>query len=138
MDSRSDLRRPAMGLQFLTLPVARRPASLKSVLRALFCATHSDWERFDEIFDAYWQDRGRRPVQALVGATANHRVPLRRLGEASALRETGLPDHLRRSHDAARAIDRLSLLAQGIGGGTRIGESLATFNQWHAKRVINS
>ena len=25
-----------------------------------------------------------------------------------------------------------------IGGGTRIGESLATFNRWHAARVINS
>ena len=43
-----------------------------------------------------------------------------------------------RDRDVARAIDRLSLLAQGIGGGTRIGESLATFNQWHAKRVINT
>ena len=29
-------------------------------------------------------------------------------------------------------------MAQGIGGGTRIGESLATFNRWHAQRVINS
>jgi uncharacterized protein with von Willebrand factor type A (vWA) domain len=29
-------------------------------------------------------------------------------------------------------------MAQGIGGGTRIGESLATFNRWHAARVINS
>ena len=26
--------------------------------------------------------------------------------------------------DAARALDRLSLMAQGVGGGTRIGESL--------------
>jgi uncharacterized protein with von Willebrand factor type A (vWA) domain len=40
--------------------------------------------------------------------------------------------------DPARALDRLSLIAQGVGGGTRIGESLATFNKWHAKRVINS
>ncbi len=29
-------------------------------------------------------------------------------------------------------------MAQGIGGGTRIGESLAAFNRWHARRVINS
>src|SRR5262245_43700486 len=43
-----------------------------------------------------------------------------------------------RDRDVARAIDRLSLMAQGIGGGTRIGESLATFNRWHARRVINS
>jgi uncharacterized protein len=40
--------------------------------------------------------------------------------------------------DAARALDRLSLLAQGTGGGTRIGESLQTFNRWHAARVIHS
>ncbi len=43
-----------------------------------------------------------------------------------------------RDRNVSRAVDRLSLMAQGIGGGTRIGESLATFNQWHAKRVINS
>lgn len=43
-----------------------------------------------------------------------------------------------REKDAARALDRLSLLAQGVGGGTRIGESLATFNRWHAKSVIHS
>ncbi len=43
-----------------------------------------------------------------------------------------------RDRDVARAVDRLSLLAQGIGGGTRIGECLATFNRWHAKRVINA
>src|SRR6478672_3331823 len=88
------------GLAILTLPVARRPASLKSAQRALFCATHSDWERFDEIFDAYWLGRGRRQVQALVGATANNHLPLRRLGEAGAQQgDTGLPDHVRRSHD---------------------------------------
>jgi uncharacterized protein with von Willebrand factor type A (vWA) domain len=43
-----------------------------------------------------------------------------------------------RDRDIARAVDRLSLMAQGIGGGTRIGDSLATFNRWHAKRVINA
>ncbi len=40
--------------------------------------------------------------------------------------------------DPARALDRLSVMAQGVGGGTRIGESLATFNRWHAARVIHS
>jgi uncharacterized protein with von Willebrand factor type A (vWA) domain len=43
-----------------------------------------------------------------------------------------------RERDPARALDRLSLMAQGVGGGTRIGESLATFNRWHARRVIHS
>jgi uncharacterized protein len=40
--------------------------------------------------------------------------------------------------DAARALDRLSIMAQGTGGGTRIGESLKTFNRWHAARVLHS
>src|ERR1700724_4434751 len=43
-----------------------------------------------------------------------------------------------RDRNLARAVDRLALMAQGIGGGTRIGESLATFHRWHARRVINS
>jgi uncharacterized protein with von Willebrand factor type A (vWA) domain len=43
-----------------------------------------------------------------------------------------------RDRDVTRAVERLALMAQGIGGGTRIGESLATFNRWHARRVINS
>jgi len=40
--------------------------------------------------------------------------------------------------DAGRALDRLSIMAQGAGGGTRIGESLLTFNRWHAARVLHS
>ncbi len=40
--------------------------------------------------------------------------------------------------DAQRALDRLSMMAQGAGGGTRIGECLAAFNRWHAERVIHS
>ncbi|MFG1428963.1 vWA domain-containing protein [Roseixanthobacter glucoisosaccharinicivorans] len=40
--------------------------------------------------------------------------------------------------DPQRAMDRLGLMAQGVGGGTRIGESLATFNRWHAARTLHS
>jgi uncharacterized protein with von Willebrand factor type A (vWA) domain len=40
--------------------------------------------------------------------------------------------------DAARALDRLSIMAQGAGGGTKIGESLQAFNRWHAACVIHS
>ena len=43
-----------------------------------------------------------------------------------------------RDRNVTRAVEKLALMAEGIGGGTRIGESLATFNRWHAKRVINS
>ena len=43
-----------------------------------------------------------------------------------------------REKNAQRAMERMSILEQGTGGGTRIGDSLATFNRWHAKRCITS
>jgi uncharacterized protein len=42
-----------------------------------------------------------------------------------------------RDPDALRAVNRLSLLAQGFGGGTRIGGNLAAFNAHYAKRLVN-
>jgi len=42
-----------------------------------------------------------------------------------------------RDPDALRAAARLSLIAQGFGGGTRIAGSLAQFNDAHAKRAVN-
>ena len=274
-------------LAVLTSPAALRPASLKPALRALFCATHSDWERFDEIFDAFWFGRNMRQRQILSGTPSAPHAPARRLAEAQVPQEAlGLPDqaerrsdsaetpadgrgrregasrtelltatdlrhivdpddvaathalaarlarimrvrlvrreqirkrgrrldlrrtihrnishggtlldlawrrrkikplrlvvlldasgsmslytaffvrflhgvvdafreaeafvfHTRLAHvspslrdrDVTRAVEKLSLMAQGIGGGTRIGDSLATFNRWHARRVINS
>src|SRR6202035_2959924 len=40
--------------------------------------------------------------------------------------------------EAARALDRPSVMAQGVGGGARIGECLRVFNRQHAARVIHS
>lgn len=275
-------------LAVLAGPPGTRALSFKSALRALFCATHSDWERFDEIFDAYWQGRYIRQARVLASGSGGGQSRSRQLGEASPQQgEAGLPDrterrrgdddaaaaegrgrregasraenlatvdmrhivdpadvarthalaarlarvmrarlvrreqvrrrgrrldlrrtihrnvshggtlldlawrrrkikplrlvllldcsgsmsmytaffvrflhgvvdafreaeafvfHTRLAHvsaslrdrDVARAVDKLALMAQGIGGGTRIGESLATFNRWHARRVINS
>jgi uncharacterized protein len=274
-------------LAILVSPAAIRPALLKPALRALFCATHSDWDRFDEIFDAFWLGRNMRQRQVLSGTASAPHAPARRLAEAHVPQEAlGLPDHERRSdsntvtpadgrgrregasrtevlsatdlrhivnpddiaathalasrlaramrvrlvrreqirnrgrrldlrrtihrnisrggtlldlawrrrkikplrlvvlldasgsmdlytaffvrflhgvvdafreaeafvfhtrlahvspslrdRDVTRAVEKLSLMAQGIGGGTRIGESLATFNRCHARRVINS
>jgi uncharacterized protein with von Willebrand factor type A (vWA) domain len=274
-------------LAILAGPLAIRPSTLKPALRALFCATRSDWERFDEIFDAYWQRRGVRQARTLAGTALESRAPARRLEDVGPhAGKPGLPDHVERrrddgdvagdgrgrregasrfeniaktdlrhivdsddiaqahalaarlsrvmrarlvrrervrrrgrrldlrrtihrnvSHggtlvdlawrrrkikplrlvflldasgsmslytaffvrflhgavdafreaeafvfhtrlahvsaslrdrDVTRAVDKLALMAQGIGGGTRIGESLATFNRWHARRVINS
>jgi uncharacterized protein with von Willebrand factor type A (vWA) domain len=274
-------------LAILTAPLAARPLSLKPALRSLFCATHSDWERFDDIFDAFWLGHGVRQVRTLAGSALRSRVPARHLKDVgSRAGKPGIPDYVERrnndsdssgdgrgkregasrfenlastdlrhivdpadilqahalaerlarvmrtrlvrreqvrrhgrrldlrrtihksvSHggtpvelawrrrkikplrlvmlldasgsmslytaffvrflhgvvdafreaeafvfhtrlahvsaslrdrDVTRAVDRLSLMAQGIGGGTQIGESLATFNRWHARRVINS
>jgi uncharacterized protein with von Willebrand factor type A (vWA) domain len=275
-------------LAILASPAASRAASLKPALRSLFCATHSDWERFDEIFTAFWLGRHMRHARTLAGAPNAVRSPKRQLGEAPPSQgEASLPDRTERRNDAeddaaadghgrregasrfanlattdmrhivdadevaqthalaarlarvmrarlvrreqvrrrgrrldlrrtihrnvshggtlldlawrrrkikplrlvllldasgsmslytaffvrflhgvvdafreaeafvfhtrlahvspslrdrdvTRAVDKLALMAQGIGGGTRIGESLATFNRWHARRVINS
>lgn len=43
-----------------------------------------------------------------------------------------------RERDPFRAMARLSLMTQGIGGGTRIGECLAAFNDHYAAGTLNS
>jgi uncharacterized protein with von Willebrand factor type A (vWA) domain len=43
-----------------------------------------------------------------------------------------------READPFRAMTRLSLMADGFGGGTRIGASLKTFNDTHAAQALNS
>lgn len=263
------------------------PRRLREAFKALCCSTHSDWERFDQLFDSYFLGRGVKRAVRMTGASRDNRKPARRLGEAGSpeknspadriesdagqsvgspadgparrmsaspteatqakdLRRIVVPEevalanalaqrlarsmrarltrrervrakgrrldlrrtihssvakggepldlvwrrrkpkplrlvvlldasgsmepytpffirfmhgvvdafreaeaflfHTRLVHIAAalrdrnvtRAIERLSLMAQGIGGGTRIGESLADFNTWHARRVIHS
>src|SRR5262249_38312577 len=85
-------------LAILTLPLAAKPVSLKSALRSVFCATHSDWERFDDIFEAFWRNRGMRRTRIVSGAASGHRPPSRRLTQAepSALE---LPDRVERHGD---------------------------------------
>ncbi len=43
-----------------------------------------------------------------------------------------------RDRNSARAMTRLALMAEGFGGGTRLGESLASFNRSYARRLANS
>ena len=59
-------------------------------------------------------------------------------GTRPLLAQSGVNVPALRERDPQRAVERMSLMAQGTGGGTRIGESLATFNRWHAKRCIHS
>ncbi len=104
-------------LSILASPAAVRPSSLKPALRALFCATHSDWERFDEIFDAFWQGRDMRQRQVVSGAPQASHAPARRLAEAHVPQEAlGLPDHVERRSDQDEA-------AAADGRGRREGAS---------------
>lgn len=43
-----------------------------------------------------------------------------------------------RDKNAMLAMTRLSLMADGFGGGTKLGDCLDVFNQQHAKRTLNS
>ena len=72
--------RDALGI--LTSPAALKATSLKPALRALFCATQSDWQRFDELFDAFWQGRHMRQRQVLSGSPPAGHAPARRLAES--------------------------------------------------------
>ena len=77
--SRSASPRRADALAILAGPLATRASTVKPAFRALFCATHSDWERFDEIFDAYWQGRGVRQARMLAGTAQEGRARSRHL-----------------------------------------------------------
>ncbi len=94
-------------LSILATSQAAKPWTLKPALRALFCTTHSDWERFDAIFDAYWQGTGMRQARTLAGAALEARAPARQLQHpAQPSGKTGLPDHVeRRSGDGETEAD---------------------------------
>src|SRR5262249_50761323 len=87
-------------LAVLTSPAAIQLTSLKPALRALFCATHSDWELFEEIFDVFWLGRNMRQRQILSGRRGASHAPAQRLAEARVPKEAlGLPDHTERRNN---------------------------------------
>lgn len=106
------------------------------------------------LLDLAWRRRKIKPLRLIVLLDASGSMSLYTAffvrflhGVVDAFREAeAFVFHTRLAHvspslrdrDVTRAVEKLSLMAQGIGGGTRIGESLATFNRWHARRVINS
>ena len=59
---------------------------------------------------------------------------------ASFIFHTGITAVSQALHDPDpwRAQERLHLMAQGFGGGTRIGECLARFNREHAPRLVHA
>ena len=71
--------------RILASPLAARPIWLGQAFRALFCSDADEWRRFDEVFAAYWLERGIRRVTKLSG-TAPREGPrtLRQIAEAGA------------------------------------------------------
>ena len=43
------------------------PSRLRPALRALLCSNKADWEKFDEIFDAFWLGRGMKSATRISG-----------------------------------------------------------------------
>lgn len=109
-------------LRILATDLTARPAALQPALKALFSATRSNWERFDELFQAYWLGRGLRRRQSAAGSASDGRRPLRQLPEPFSEGAQGAPDHVERQ--AGPAAD---LAAEGRGrrGGASRAESLA-------------
>lgn len=101
-----------------------------------------------------WRDRKSKPLRLVVlldasGSMEMYTAVFTRFihGVLDSFKEAeAFVFHTRLAHvssamkekNATRALERMSLMTQGVGGGTRIGESLGTFNKWHAKRVLNS
>lgn len=83
---------------------AARPSGLRSALRALFCSRQSDWQKFDEIFDAFWLQRGMKSATRISGAS--QKAPTGLLSEPSA---TPVPGDSRQADHVQRGeIDELS------------------------------
>ncbi len=80
-------------------------ASLRRVLRAVYCADREDWQRFDAVFDAYWRGPNRRRDSAAGGGDASER-------EAA-------------PHPAPRGRGGGAERAEGDGDGVAVGEGAA-------------
>src|SRR5689334_17952230 len=70
-------------LAILASPAAARPMLLRPALRALFCADRSDWQRFDEIFAAFWQGRGMKRLAPAQPKPGQHRPSLQSLAPST-------------------------------------------------------
>lgn len=48
---------------------------LRHLLRPLYCQRHTDWQRFDEIFDAFWMPPNRRRLRGNHGGGERQQAP---------------------------------------------------------------
>ncbi|QAY95515.1 carbon monoxide dehydrogenase [Methylovirgula ligni] len=104
-------------LAIMASPAATRRSTLQPALRALFCANHGDWEKFDAIFAAYWMGQRVRSVQRAGGSvTSPKALPERQLAPRTSNGAHGMADHVERREGADVAL---------AGSGRREGASRA-------------
>ena len=84
-------------LKIVAGPDTTRVSLLRPAFRALFCARPSDWERFDDIFNAYWLGHGMKSVVHVSGEPPKASTSLRKAGDgAPSLGKPGTPDRTER------------------------------------------
>ena len=106
----------------------QRPDALRAALRGLCCSRQEEWQRFDELFGAFWQGQGMKRVTRVSGAPPPS-GGTRRLSEAGAPGGAfGPPDNVSRDGEqgAGNPADR-----QGKRGGGTSAESLAEADLRH-------
>jgi len=109
-------------LRFAAAADLTRPAILRTGLRSICCTRLADWQRFDELFDAYWLKRGIKGLLRVSGTPPSAKGA-RKLSEAGAPGgRLGVPDQVSRDGEggASNPADR-----QGKREGASSAESLA-------------
>jgi uncharacterized protein len=115
-------------LRFAAACDLARPAALRSGLRSICCTRRDDWQRFDELFDAYWLKRGIKGLLRVSGSPPKDRSA-RKLSEAGAPGYSfGQPDRVSREGEAGAGnpADR-----RGRREGASDAESLAQVDLRH-------
>src|ERR1700754_789704 len=112
-------------LKIMTSELALRPVYLREGFKALFCSRYQDWQRFDEIFDAFWLGRGMKAAARTSGARADARSE-RRHGFPSLGEQVGPATA---AADGEGGADGLS--GDGRSQGASAGENLAQTDLRH-------
>lgn len=108
-----------------------RPSALMPALRALFATRPADWERFPEIYTAYWSARRTGVRTTTSGASRKGGLDIRSWPGPDARRgEEGAPDRVTRSEADDPAPESEDEAGSRRAGGSRI-ESLANTDFRH-------
>lgn len=110
-------------LTVLSSPASLTPSHLRPALRALFCSNKADWEKFDDIFDAFWLGRGMKSATRISGVLQKNPPGMEssRNGDRPG-NPDGAPDHVQRRSGPDNETDENS---PGLREGASRSDSLA-------------